>query len=644
MLLVPLLTGLLAIIVSAILSHKVHMQSPGNAKMASLSQKIHDGALTFLHHEYKIMFDFAAIVFLVLGFALNFSIAIAFLFGFLLSVTAGNIGMRISTKANARTAEACNHSENRGMLTAFRAGSAIALFVVGIAVVGASLVYYILPDNAVMFGFGFGASFAALFARVGGGIYTKAADIAADFVGKIEHNMPEDDPRNPGVIADNIGDNVGDVAGMGADMFETYIESIVAAIAIATAVASFYMSLILVDYIFNIVAAGVFASIIGVLIVRKHIFESLLAASIVMLVLSGLITMLYSNNMSMFICIAAGLVSGLAIGASSDYYTSYRFKPTRSIAIASESGDAETVTTGLSVGMLSTVLPIVAISATIIISFSLSGLLGICISAIGMLSIVGVVLASDSYGSVADNAAGIAEMTKMPAVAYKRASNLDSFGNTTAAVAKGFDMGTAALTSVALFASFASSAKLGVINILEPTTVVGLMIGGLLPFVFSALTIKAVGKTSSILIDEIRRQFRTKRFDSNKAVAMSTDHAVRQMIMPSLVVIAAPILVGFLLGPAALGAMLAGAVITGFLLALTMTNAGGAWDNAKKYIEAGKLHLKGKDAYKLYRRAHNASITGDTVGDPLKDCSGPSLNILIKLISIVALLVAVLLV
>ncbi len=639
----PFIMGFFAVLIAAILSHKIYSQNDGTAKMKEISKKIHDGAMTFLNREYKIMIDFAVIIFILVTFLLDLNIAIAFVFGFFLSALSGNIGMRIATRANVRTTQACTVSEQKGMLTAFHAGSASGLFVVGIGLVGIALLYYIIPDVAILYGFGFGASFAALFARVGGGIFTKAADIAADFVGKVEKGMREDDPRNPGVIADNIGDNVGDVAGMGADLFESYVDSIIAAIAIA-ALASFSLSFILVEYVFAIASAGVFASFFGVIAVRKHLFESILVSSVIMVLLSAFISILYLDSVTMFFSVVTGLIAGLVIGASSNYYTSYRFRPTRDIANASRVGAGRTITTGLSIGMISTVFPIIAVSGAILASYYFSGLFGIAMSAIGMLSIIGVVLASDSYGSIADNAAGIAEMSKIPRKAYVRASNLDAVGNTTAAVAKGFAMGSAALTSVALFAAYAVAAELSVINIVDPTTIVGLMIGGLLPFVFSAVTIKSVGKTASKLIDEIRYQFKHHKVDSNKAVTIATDSAIKEMIYPSLIAVISPIVVGFLLGPAALGAMLAGTIVTGFLLALTMTNAGGAWDNAKKYIEAGKLHLRGPKAHALYKKIHAASVTGDTVGDPLKDTSGPSLNILIKLISIVSLLVAILLV
>ncbi len=644
LILVAVIIGLLAIIMAAILAQIVHMKDPGTAKMKKISKKIRSGAMTFLHREYMIMLDFAFVIFVLLVFLLNLNIAIAFVFGFTLSAIANNIGMRVSTNANARTAQACTRAERDGMLTAFHAGSAIGLFVVGLGIAGVALLYYIIPSVTVLFGFGFGASFAALFARVGGGIFTKAADIAADFTGKIEKGMKEDDPRNPGVIADNIGDNVGDVAGMGADLFESYVDSIIAAIAIAS-LAAFSVSIVAVEYVFLIASAGIIASILGVISVRNHLYESILMSTIVMVILSAFITLAYSSSMSLFFSVVGGLGAGLVIGISSNYYTSYRFRPTRDIANASRVGAGRTITTGLSIGMISTVLPIIAVSIAILISYYLSGLFGIAIAAIGMLSIIGVVLASDSYGSIADNAAGIAEMACMPKKAYDRASKLDAIGNSTAAIAKGFAIGSAALTAVALFATYAVSAKLQVINIIDPVVVVGLLIGGLLPFIFSSVTIKSVGKTSSKLIDEIRRQFLARSAtDSNKAVAMATDAAVREMIFPSLIAVIVPILVGFLLGPAALGAMLAGAIVTGFLLAITMANAGGAWDNAKKYIEAGKLHLRGKKAHELYKNIHAASVTGDTVGDPLKDTVAPSMNIIIKLMSIVSLLVAILLV
>jgi len=662
-LIVSFITSLLAIVFALYLSSKIKKNPAGNEKMQEIADYIHKGSMAFLNKEYKIMFIFMVVVAVLLYYFLPHGtvLAIAFVVGSIFSVVAGRVGMHIATKANVRTAWACNSNIAKGLMIAFSSGVVTGMFVVGLALLGITVFYYIFDImfessvniSELLFGFGFGASYIALFARVGGGIFTKAADVGADLVGKVEKGIPEDDPRNPAVIADNVGDNVGDVAGMGADLFESYIESIVAAMVIGFIAFSVNReNFVLLPL--GIAAVGILSSIAGTYFVKvgkkKNLTGALnkgvFAASFIMAVLSYFLIGSMTNNLGFFWATLAGLLTGIVIGMSTEYYTSTRRKPTLSIANASKTGPATNIIEGLSVGMWSTIIPVLAVSAGILAAFYLSGgaidfkvgLYGIAIAAVGMLSTLGITLATDTYGPVADNAAGISEMAGLGKKARKNAEALDEVGNTTAAIGKGFAIGSAALTSIVLFVTFAEVVGLEAINVTNPKVMVGVFIGGLLPFMFAALLMKAVGKTAIKMVNEVRRQFKSikglmqgkAKPDYNKCIEIATSGALKEMILPGLLAILSPIVVGLLLGAEALGGMLVGKTVVGFLMAVFMANAGGAWDNAKKYIEEGHLGGKGSDV-------HKAAVVGDTVGDPFKDTAGPSLNILIKLMGIVAL-------
>jgi K(+)-stimulated pyrophosphate-energized sodium pump len=649
-----LIISVLSLVFAIYQAVKVMKRSPGNDKMQEISELIHNGAMTFLNKEYIILFVFVAVVTAALYHFIGQNIAMAFVVGAIFSAVAGNIGMRIATKANSRAAEGARKSLNDGLKVAFDSGTVMGLCVVGLGLLGVSILYLVFGDPNIIYGFGFGASSIALFARVGGGIYTKAADVGADLVGKIEAGIPEDDPRNPAVIADNVGDNVGDIAGMGADLFESYVDSIIAAMVIGTGilittnVAKGYVVLPLV-----LAALGIVSSVIGTFFVRvtkgkaQHALDKgIWSASVIMGVLSFFVIgwiIPNSHGLGVFYSMLAGLIAGVLIGLSTEYYTSDHRRPTQEVAEAAKTGAGTNLIQGLSVGMVSTLIPVLVVCAAILVSYHYSGLYGIAIAAVGMLSTLGITLATDCYGPVADNAAGIAEMAKLGGNIRKRCEGLDSVGNTTAAIGKGFAIGSAALTALALFASFTQVAaqltgKATIIDITSPIVIVGLFIGGVLPFLFSALSMKAVGRAAESIVIEVRRQFKNIKGlmegkaqpDSNKCISIVTNSALKQMVLPSLITIVTPILVGLYLGVEALGGFLAGATLSGFLLAVFMANAGATWDNAKKYIESGKFGGKGSDA-------HKAAIVGDTVGDPMKDTSGPSLNILIKLVSIVAL-------
>ena len=635
--------SVLALVVAGLLAFFVLRQNAGTEKMKEISKAIQQGAAAFLWKEYSVLVIFAIAVFLVLHFLISKQVAIAFIVGAIFSALAGNIGMRIATKANARTANAVKKSLNSGLTVAFRSGAVMGFSVVGLGLLGVALLYALFKDPNVIYGFGFGASSIALFARVGGGIYTKAADVGADLVSKVEKGIPEDDPRNPAVLADNVGDNVGDVAGMGADLFESYVDSIIAAMVLGMA----FFSLKGVFLPMGIAAAGIVASIIGMFFVKAKskkglhmaLNKGVFIAAILSALFSYFIVCYFVGEINVFYAILSGLVAGILIGLSTEYYTSAHRKPAMSIAEASKTGAATNIIAGLAVGMHSTIIPVLVVSAALILSYLFAGLFGVAMAAVGMLSTLGITLATDCYGPVADNAAGIAEMAGLGGAVRKRAEALDALGNTTAAIGKGFAIGSAALTALALFASFMQVTGLKAISLTQPTVVVGLFIGGLTTFIFSSLTMKAVGRAAFKIVNEVRRQFKEikglmqgkAKPDYKRCIKISTGAALKEMILPSLLAIAIPLAVGFILGVEAVGGLLAGVTVTGFLMAVFMANAGGAWDNAKKYIEEG--HFGGKGSF-----AHKAAVVGDTVGDPCKDCSSPSINILIKLMSIVALI------
>ncbi|MBD3260223.1 MAG: sodium-translocating pyrophosphatase, partial [Candidatus Altiarchaeales archaeon] len=637
--------------------------SPGNEEMKRLSGLIHQGALTFLNSEYRILVVFISVVFLLLlGAGLTTDVmkwesAVVFVVGAVCSAFTGNIGMRIATASNARTTQAAKESVAKGLKIAFSSGLTMGLAVVGLGVLGITVMYYFFKDPMILYGFGFGASSIALFARVGGGIYTKGADVGADLVGKVEAGIPEDDPRNPAVIADNVGDNVGDVAGMGADLFESYSDSIIAAMAIGAAGLVFDSTAVTLPLI--IASIGIFASILGSFYVHQSGSEKIhglmdkgiVIAAVLMVIGSFLYITGFAgqvivgervlDNFKLFVAVVCGLAAGLVIGYSTEYYTSDSKPPAKSVAESAREGAAINIITGLAVSMKSTVAPILSVSAAIIVAYWAAGIYGIALAAVGMLSTLGITLASDSYGPVADNAAGIAEMAGIGGEVRERAEALDAIGNTTAAIGKGFAIGSAALTSLALFTAYAETTQLEFINLMDHKVIVGLFIGGLLPFLFSSYTMSAVGEAASEMVEEVRRQFKDipglmngkAQADYTSCIDISTKAALKQMIFPSLLAVITPILMGLILGKAALAGLLAGSIVTGFLLAVMMANAGGMWDNAKKYVEKGNLGGKGSPT-------HAATVVGDTVGDPFKDTAGPSLNILIKLVSIVALVFA----
>ena len=653
----------LALLGAILFQRKVMATSPGNDRMQELAKAIQEGAMAFLKTEYRVLSVFVAIVAVALYMLGDekgggMDTVIAFLSGAFASALAGWIGMHTATRAAVRTTEAARTGLAPALTVAFSSGTVMGLTVVGLGVLGIAVFtnLYGVDEGALqkVLGFSFGASSIALFARVGGGIYTKAADVGADLVGKVEAGIPEDDPRNPATIADNVGDNVGDVAGMGADLFESYVGSIIAAMtlgAVAIAANADVAGTGLVTLPLSIAAVGILASIVGTFFVKtedeSHIhsalFRGLMVASVLLVGaaywltnMAGLEFGIYSG-MDLFYAISAGLASGVIIGKITEYYTAFECKPVQGIAEQSETGSATNIIGGLGVGMKSTAAPVVVICATIGIAYSMGGVYGIALAAVGMLSTLGISLGVDAYGPVADNAGGMAEMAELPPEVRERTDALDAVGNTTAAIGKGFAIGSAALTALAFFSAF--GAKSGVdLNITEPNVVIGLLIGAMLPFLFGAMTMEAVGRAAFSMIAEVRRQFReipgilegTAKPDYAACVAISTKGSIREMILPGLLAIAAPIVVG-LYSVQMLGGLLAGSLASGVMMAIFMANAGGAWDNAKKYIEKGHHGGKGSEP-------HKAAVVGDTVGDPFKDTSGPSLNILLKLMSVVSLL------
>lgn len=643
---IPIIAAL-ALLLALYFYRSVVKEDMGTEKMKDIAGAISEGAHAFLHSEYRVLLIFVIVLFFCIGIGVNnFITAISFVAGACLSVLAGYFGMNTATKANVRCANAARrYASNKALEIAFSGGSVMGLCVAGFGILGVCIVYAITKDVHILSGFSLGASSIALFARVGGGIYTKAADVGADLVGKVEKGIPEDDPRNPAVIADNVGDNVGDVAGMGADLFESYVGALVSAITLGVV----YFKDKGVLYPLCISAIGLAACMIASFFVRKSrgthpagvLKIGTYTASIIVFIASLVLSQVMFGKLNQGMCIVSGLVVGVLIGMITEIYTSADYAPVKEIAKQSETGAGTTVISGLSVGMKSTFFPILLICIAIFASFYFGGLYGIALSAVGMLSTTAITVGVDAYGPIADNAGGIAEMSGLDEEVRDITDSLDAVGNTTAAMGKGFAIGSAALTSLALFVSYAQAVNLKAIDILNYKVIIGLMVGAMLPFIFSAYTMSSVAKAAFKMIEEVRRQFKEMpgilrgetRPDYKTCVAISTNAALHEMIVPGLIAVLAPIVMGCLLGTAALGGMLAGALVTGVMMAIFMSNAGGAWDNAKKYIENDHLGGKGSPA-------HKAAVVGDTVGDPFKDTSGPSLNILIKLMTIVSLVFA----
>ncbi len=649
-----IVAGVLALGFVGYLVKTILSESPGNEKMQEISHAIRQGAMTFLRREFMTLAVFTVVVFIVLTLFIEPKpfVAIAYLAGTFTSALAGWLGMNIATLANSRTANATIGSWARGLKIAFSSGAVMGFCVVGLGLLGLSIIAFIWQDSHVWLGFAFGASSVALFLRAGGGIFTKSADVGADLVGKIEKGIPEDDPRNPAVIADNVGDNVGDVAGMGSDLYESYVSAIAASMVLGVITLGPMKGMMLP---LLLSAVGIIVSIIGAMSVRpkevKVNFEKQVArahaamnrgvyvSNILMIIASFVVIYFYIGDLGLFWALISGLVAGFFIAKSTEYFTSTEFGPAKKLAKAAESGAAVTIIEGIATGLMSTVVPILLVAVATVLAYLFGGLLGIAIAAMGMLINLGMLLAMDCYGPIADNAAGIAQMAGLGKEVRERCEALDSVGNTTAALGKGFAIASAALASLAWLATYFEVANIEVASLTDVSVITGVLIGGMLTFIFCALAMKGVGSGSFAIVNEVRRQFREikglmegkAKPDYVRCVDIATKRALKSMMLPGVLVLAVPLILGFTLGPESVAGLLVGSLVTGFLMAVMMANAGGAWDNAKKYIEAGNYGGKGSDA-------HKAAVIGDTVGDPFKDTAGPSLNILIKLVGKVAVI------